>query len=113
MKICIRTIIKNIIKIMIKKISEKASRKVYEMVLKNIMKRVKTMTSISMIMQMMRINHILVAIGRIIKMIRPTTILLIGGFNLLGGGGTFIEGSPCMLNVFCALKIKKPISQEI
>ena len=23
--------------------------------------------------------------------------------NLLGGGGTFIEGRPCMLNVFCAL----------
>ena len=112
MKICIRTIIKNIIKIVIKKISEKASRKVYEMVLKNIMKRVKTMTSISMIMQMMRINHILVAIGRIIKMIRPTTILLIGGFNLLGGGGTFIEGSPCMLNVFCALEIKKQSTKK-
>ena len=27
------------------------------------------------------------------------------GVNLLGGGGTFIEGSPCMLNVFCALII--------
>lgn len=63
-------------------------------------------------MQMMRINHILVAIGRIIKMIRPTTILLIGGFNLLGGGGTFIEGSPCMLNVFCALEIKKQSTKK-
>ena len=25
--------------------------------------------------------------------------------NLLGGGGTFIDGRPCMLNVFCALII--------
>ena len=122
MKIYIRTIIRNIIKIMIKKISEKASRKVYEMVIKNIMKRLWTKISliwcsrtikitrmISMVIQMIRMNHILVVIMLVVKMIRPTTILLIGGFNLLGGGGTFIEGSPCMLNVFCALKIKNSI----
>jgi hypothetical protein len=34
---------------------------------------------------------------------RTNVVMKEKSVNLLGGGGTFIEGSPCMLNVFCAL----------